>query len=1570
MRTLSATLTCTLALVACAVTHQLQRSASSPGNPAPIFADTEPAPAGTELRVFVDRDKLVGWIAGSSSFEGETARIYIAGRATSAMIDANNTFMLPYVVAGPTEAEVHVGELSQRVTLEPPIVLEPAAYVVTDRSAYRPGQTLKFTAMLRRVEHGELRPEVKSPIEIKLVSDAKQTTIAKLSVPVDARGRATGEYTFTSADALDGYTLQIPGYRGDAKITLAEYRKSKVKLEVDAKVADRSADLEFRALDFLDHAVAGKVTFKAQIVREPEAPSKLRDGFAYGGPRTTLYRDEQLLHAANPGTATRMWDAGRHAVHEITGEVTLDDKGRGTYTIPLESSHVRGHHQLVVESTIVDANGREQRTSRSIPLARRDLRVQISTPHELVATTTPVDLAIRVTDANGRLVVPVSASVAALRIAPVMPAYAYGNNNLNGFYLNNGINNLNGIQLGNGGNGQWVGGPNGGHWVNNNFAILENGQRPRCFYTGAGCNRLRALRTKVPRPALVAPDDTLAATAAVVGDTASLALTDPGAYRLIVNAKLTDGSTVWGETGVAVRDPEVMPALVLELDRAEVDHGDSLAGTLYARYRDAAVLLVVRDAAGIRSRHRAVLANGKARFDLPTEGVGYGASVEAYVLAAEQTIESAQQLVRVVPSHRALTVKTDVKETYGPGDTVDLGVEVGTREPVEVVVSVFDQSLLGIAPDRSIDPRSFFYGDDRLHARAALASLQAKLGDLTIGEIRDQARALASAKTLVRVVEETQAREDAALIEQYLAPTSTLNPHTVVQVLRFLGIAATASDVHDYSSSQSARKLRGDARLIDVLASMPKIAFVQVADTIAVFDPTREALRPVASPVFLGGGASGNASFSATGNASYSVAPSISFVPAGPAPLAGGDSTGAVRRDFADSATWQVVTTDGQGRARVKFKLPDSLTHWQVVVTAIGPRSVGRAVTKLKTVRDVMIWPLLPRQMVEGDTIELGASVHNLTGADRDIAVSLQADRTDVLTPASFSIRVPKNGTVPVTWRVRAKGAGLASLMMSAAAPGTPPDASLKRIPIVPSTAEQVVTASGFANRPLTIEIPDGVDPRDAKLELTFAPTLAADMAKSLDYLVEYPYGCAEQTMSRFAPAIEVAGVLENLGIKDGSLVARLPSVVAGGVKRLTELQQADGGWAWNGHADTHEMITPYVVWGLLRAERAGYKLPNEATLPRGLDRIRQLIEQRTGDDQLSDRTYLMYVYGQKHKLPDVWWSWLVARQNKLSDYALALALEIAVTRGDGVIADRFATALRTRAVKASGGAHWQTGSFSRWMEDPIETTAVAMSALIAHDATDPMLAEVISYFVATKRGDRWNSTKDTAMVLYAMTAYVRAHRISSSVAPSVDYTVDNGPSHRVTFPDRLSRTVTFDGKLSRKSTLAFASSSPGVMVRAVLRYRTKGRDLPASADGLVVARTLHLLDATGKRIKQLAKGDRVPRGSYVESAVTVTHGKPELMRFLLIEDPKPAGAEALPVEDRRMPRQLKQWNLREDRETHLAFHHQQVGPQTEVRSVFHLETAGDLAFVPASAELMYQTATRGHSGSFTLRVD
>ena len=43
------------------------------------------------------------------------------------------------------------------------------------------------------------------------------------------------------------------------------------------------------------------------------------------------------------------------------------------------------------------------------------------------------------------------------------------------------------------------------------------------------------------------------------------------------------------------------------------------------------------------------------------------------------------------------------------------------------------------------------------------------------------------------------------------------------------------------------------------------------------------------------------------------------------------------------------------------------------------------------------------------------------------------------------------------------------------------------------------------------------------RLEVRYSPTLAGAMVDALPYLIDYPYGCTEQTLNRFLPAVDYA---------------------------------------------------------------------------------------------------------------------------------------------------------------------------------------------------------------------------------------------------------------------------------------------------------------------------------------------------------------------------------------------------------------------------------------------------------------
>ena len=471
--------------------------------------------------------------------------------------------------------------------------------------------------------------------------------------------------------------------------------------------------------------------------------------------------------------------------------------------------------------------------------------------------------------------------------------------------------------------------------------------------------------------------------------------------------------------------------------------------------------------------------------------------------------------------------------------------------------------------------------------------------------------------------------------------------------------------------------------------------------------------------------------------------------------------------------------------------------------------SVGTAVGKVRTTRPVMIWPMLPRGFTAGDTVRVFGTVHNLTDAPRAVRAHLSAKNGEVLSEPEAAVTVPARGNVPVYWTYRAGAAGWADLLMTAKSDGGD-DASLKRLPVSPAAVEEVVTAAGTVGHgKLVVRLPEGFDPKTASVAVTVAPGIAADMADTLPYLVEYPYGCVEQTMSRFLPALLVAKMLEKSGVPlPGDLPAKLPKVVDAGVKRLLQLQQPDGGWGWQGTSGTHEMMTPYALLGLLEAERLGYPCPNKPALDAGVARLKQFLDAlrptwRVCGPHVNDTLYCLAVLARREPVPETWWPQIEAEVggDRMSDYGHALALDLAVRAAKKPLADRLAAELHKRAVTADDGrASWRTAGFSRWADNTTEVTAAALQALVAHDPANPLVPKAVAYLQSAKQGNRWDSTKDTAVALYALCDYLAAVKADPAAGGDVTARLNDGPA----------ATARLDGPKSVVLTLPAADLKPG----------------------------------------------------------------------------------------------------------------------------------------------------------------
>lgn len=108
-----------------------------------------------------------------------------------------------------------------------------------------------------------------------------------------------------------------------------------------------------------------------------------------------------------------------------------------------------------------------------------------------------------------------------------------------------------------------------------------------------------------------------------------------------------------------------------------------------------------------------------------------------------------------------------------------------------------------------------------------------------------------------------------------------------------------------------------------------------------------------------------------------------------------------------------------------------------------------------------------------------------------------------------------------------------------------------------------------------------------AKIEASSNPTI--DFARRLEYLIQYPHGCVEQTTSSAFPQLYLNDVVDI----DGLMKQRIQKNVTASIMRLGGFQVANGGFSyWPGQNYTDDWGTSYAGHFLIEAEKKGYLLP------------------------------------------------------------------------------------------------------------------------------------------------------------------------------------------------------------------------------------------------------------------------------------------------------------------------------------------------------------------------------------------
>jgi alpha-2-macroglobulin len=634
--------------------------------------------------------------------------------------------------------------------------------------------------------------------------------------------------------------------------------------------------------------------------------------------------------------------------------------------------------------------------------------------------------------------------------------------------------------------------------------------------------------------------------------------------------------------------------------------------------------------------------------------------------------------------------------------------------------------------------------------------------------------------------------------------------------------------------------------------------------------------------------------------------------------LDGGDKAGGdipVRSKFLDTAKWlPTVMTDASGNGRASIELPDNLTSWRA--TAIGvsqSTQVGMTHVNFRARKPLMVRLELPSFLVQQDTQLITAIVNNDTGQDQEVTVRLDAQGVDVVGETSHKITVPATRPQSITWEVRTPNAGEATISVSAQGAAGAQDAEERKLEIKPHGRLTVEAHSGEITNgeSATFTVSANAYKDSGRLRLSISPSIGTSIYQSLDDLIAFPYGCTEQTMSRFLPTVVLASTLKQLNVRS-DLEAKIPEIVANGFARLSRMQHSNGAWGWWENDDADPFMTAYVLDGLHRAKQAGFdsdKIDVSNTLEWANAALK--VGKFTEYNQ-RDYLYLCYaisLYGAKAEVVDALKKIKPKGASQIALLAMTKA-QLGDNAGrDQALADLHDLIQEEGQVARFEGERWDYGA---------ERIAFPLLALTSIRPQDPLIPKLVRYLMMTKQGNSWNSTRDSSLALVALTQRLKFTK-EMGQPNDIDVIVNGGAARRIHFEpaDQLKAELTIDIPVKDlqpgENRVEFKQSAVGANCYYSGELRQiEMADKLLSVNGpnsLSIARSYHLLEpqrmengnlelkASKRSIDEARSGDVIQVELLIGSAVD--------REFVMIEDPIPSGCR---ITEREYIGEYEEW--------------------------------------------------------------
>jgi uncharacterized protein YfaS (alpha-2-macroglobulin family) len=281
-----------------------------------------------------------------------------------------------------------------------------------------------------------------------------------------------------------------------------------------------------------------------------------------------------------------------------------------------------------------------------------------------------------------------------------------------------------------------------------------------------------------------------------------------------------------------------------------------------------------------------------------------------------------------------------------------------------------------------------------------------------------------------------------------------------------------------------------------------------------------------------------------------------------------------------------------KGSREHTLEMPRYVGSVRTMVIAGQEGAYGFAEKTTPVNNPLMLLGTLPRVLGPGESVKLPVTVFAMDQKVKKVQVKLQTN--EMLIPVgskNFMLDFEKPGEEVVYFDLKVPektGIGKVFIEAEAGKEKATYDIEIQvRNPNPPVTRFYETIIQPGENW-IKEYIPVGMEGTNSGvLEISNVPPI--DFGKRLKYLIAYPYGCAEQTVSAAFPQLYLRDVMQ----LDARMEVQITNNIKNAIQRLYFMQHSNGGFRyWPSALEANDWTSSYAGHFMLEAEARGYHLP------------------------------------------------------------------------------------------------------------------------------------------------------------------------------------------------------------------------------------------------------------------------------------------------------------------------------------------------------------------------------------------